>query len=192
MALDTEQKISESFLTLCKSHSLDSITVKMVVETSEINRKTFYYHYDGIEDLSSSIVVNGLIKAIDGRVLNATWQDGFTSALEYLVKNKVLILALHSSSYWNGVHQKFEEYMDEATALTVQEALLLYKNRGGKVHLSNAEKDFIVGFYSDSIISMLERWISSNMKVTPSEYAKFVHRFYNHNMFSVFDLFSHA
>lgn len=40
--------IIDSFWTLLNEKSLDKITVKDVIELAEINRNTFYYHFEDL------------------------------------------------------------------------------------------------------------------------------------------------
>ena len=60
MASFTKQAIRESFLRLLDEYPLRDITVKMIVETCGINRKSFYYHYQDIPALLEEIVMEGM------------------------------------------------------------------------------------------------------------------------------------
>ena len=64
MASFTKQAIRESFLRLLDEYPLRDITVKMIVETCGINRKSFYYHYQDIPALLEEIVMEGMDEAM--------------------------------------------------------------------------------------------------------------------------------
>ena len=56
MAQFTKKAIVESFLKLLNQKPLDKITVREIVEDCEINRNTFYYHFEDIHALLTFIV----------------------------------------------------------------------------------------------------------------------------------------
>lgn len=61
MAIDkrvqrTNKALREAFRDLSKNHSYQEITVKKLTEKAQINRKTFYLHYDSIDDFLHTFV----------------------------------------------------------------------------------------------------------------------------------------
>ncbi|KRN99092.1 TetR/AcrR family transcriptional regulator [Companilactobacillus kimchiensis] len=52
----TNQALQSAFRKLASTTSYRNITVKELTETARINRKTFYLHYDSIDDFSSTVV----------------------------------------------------------------------------------------------------------------------------------------
>lgn len=54
----TRKAIQSAFETLVSTTPLTEITVTLITQTADINRKTFYLHYDSIDDLLDSYIVN--------------------------------------------------------------------------------------------------------------------------------------
>ncbi|MFC6175420.1 TetR/AcrR family transcriptional regulator [Companilactobacillus huachuanensis] len=52
----TNQALQQAFRELASTTSYRNITVKELTEKAQINRKTFYLHYDSIEDFSDTVV----------------------------------------------------------------------------------------------------------------------------------------
>lgn len=52
----TRRAIKESFLRLAEGRHPDKITVSDVAQGAEVNRKTFYLHFDSIESLMDAVV----------------------------------------------------------------------------------------------------------------------------------------
>lgn len=52
----TNQALQQAFRKMASTTSYSNITVKALTETAHINRKTFYLHYDSIEDFSNTVV----------------------------------------------------------------------------------------------------------------------------------------
>ena len=48
MSKYTQGAFIDSFWMLLEEKSLDKISVKDIIETAQINRNTFYYHFDDI------------------------------------------------------------------------------------------------------------------------------------------------
>ena len=47
----SSEKIETTFLSLIINHKYEDITITQICETANINRSTFYSHYDDINDL---------------------------------------------------------------------------------------------------------------------------------------------
>lgn len=62
--IKTKEAISNSFRVLLSEMPYEKITVKLLAERARINRKTFYLHYDTLDELlqelSHEIVLNGI------------------------------------------------------------------------------------------------------------------------------------
>lgn len=56
----TKRYIAETFRILVKQNDYSAITVQRIIETCEINRKTFYYHFFNKADLATYIFRNDL------------------------------------------------------------------------------------------------------------------------------------
>ncbi len=61
MAIDkrvqrTDKALKDAFRSLSKTNSFQEITVKKLTEKAGINRKTFYLHYDSIDDFQNTFV----------------------------------------------------------------------------------------------------------------------------------------
>lgn len=52
----TDRALKNAFRDLAKTTSYQELTVKKLTETAGINRKTFYLHYDSIEDFMNTFV----------------------------------------------------------------------------------------------------------------------------------------
>ena len=65
--IKTHEAIRTAFQNLIQMHGYDKITVKMLTETARINRKTFYLHYNTMDDLLMEVkeeIVQGGIDSI--------------------------------------------------------------------------------------------------------------------------------
>ena len=88
MAQFTKKAIIESFLKLLNERPLDKITIKDVVEDCQINRNTFYYHFENIPALVEVIFREETERVIAEHQDISSWEDGFIAAADFALKNK--------------------------------------------------------------------------------------------------------
>lgn len=60
MSKYTKTRIMNAFIYLLNEKSMDHLTVKDVIETAEVNRNTFYYHFEDIYDLLHQVLLKKL------------------------------------------------------------------------------------------------------------------------------------
>lgn len=64
----TRQAIQEALISEINAHGLHNLTVSSLTKAANINRATFYLHYDNIDDLMESIqadIVHELAQTVD-------------------------------------------------------------------------------------------------------------------------------
>ncbi|MDP4121334.1 MAG: TetR/AcrR family transcriptional regulator C-terminal domain-containing protein, partial [Bacillota bacterium] len=111
MSQITKKALAESLKKLLKEKPLDKITVVDIVEDCEVNRQTFYYHFQDIYDLIDWIFLTEATQALDGKKTYDTWQQGFLSVFEYVLDNHALI----SNVYHSLSRDQLERYLYDVT-----------------------------------------------------------------------------
>lgn len=92
----THQKIQQSLLTLLKTKKLEQISVREICSLTQINRSTFYSHYDSIYDLLAEM--DSLIRIDHITMFHAANvelerffdKEGLSIALHYIYEHKEL------------------------------------------------------------------------------------------------------
>lgn len=113
----TKRSIKNAFIELRSRKSLERITVKEVCEKAEINKSTFYSHYQDIYDLSDKLeteVVESIIGSLNHPENLLKNPEEFTKELYlgYAAKN-ALICILFSDSRSGILVQKLEKTLKE-------------------------------------------------------------------------------
>ena len=92
----TRKVIKESFLELLETKSFEQITVKEITELADINRATFYAHYDNIEALTREIeteMAQQVIAAMDKLYRKSNYEADVVGALfDALVQRKEMCM----------------------------------------------------------------------------------------------------
>lgn len=97
MTTITNKKIQDAFIKLLYIKPYDKIIVKDISDACEINRNTFYYHYEDIDSVVSDIVKD----RFDSVGKKASHMEGFKNqcayVLKWLLNNKQPILNVYHS-----------------------------------------------------------------------------------------------
>ena len=95
MAPSTKLALANALKAQLQKKFLDDITVKELVEACEINRQTFYYHFQDIYDL-----LRWLLEHETGEVLGGAedWQAALLDAFRYIRDNHMVIYHIYRSA----------------------------------------------------------------------------------------------
>lgn len=160
MSQTTKRALAASLKKLLTEKTLDKITVIDIVEDCEVNRQTFYYHFQDIYDLIDWFFLNEASQAIEGNKTSDTWKLGFLQIFEWVLEHKSLIVnACHSISREQVEHYLYDVTYDLLIGVVEEKA----------VGMSVREKDkkFIADVYKFAFVGMLLEWIRLGMKENP-------------------------
>ena len=145
-----------SLKTLLKTKPLDKITIVDIVEDCEVNRQTFYYHFQDIYDLIDWIYKNETEKFLKGNDTYETWQQGVRALFEYALANKSFIL--------NTYHSISKEYLIEHLYQVTYNLLInVVEEQAKGMHVDEKYKKFIADFYKYAFVGMAIDWIDQGM-----------------------------
>lgn len=97
MANFTKKEIKKSFVKLLKSKKLKDITVKDIVEDCEINRNSFYYHYQDIPSLLKELLKDKIDEILQSHQSINSIQEGFDIIESNVIDNKKIIFNIYNS-----------------------------------------------------------------------------------------------
>lgn len=160
MAQTTKRALAASLKKLLRDRSLDNITVKDIVEDCEVNRQTFYYHFQDIYDLLIWVFSNEAEAVIADNRHAETWREGFLNTFRYAKENRGLILHVYRS---NG-----REHLARYLYDMVQQLLydVLEENCKG-LNVAEGDKKFIADFFKYAFVGIMLEWIAHDMKDDP-------------------------
>lgn len=107
MPVDMKNIISEKFVSMASSKSIDKITVKALIEECDISRQTFYYHFKDIMD----VIEWSVNKKMEDTLLKSLKAQKPEEAIEIFIlsaaQNKDLIQKLLNSQRREHVEMAF-------------------------------------------------------------------------------------
>ena len=96
----TKDLIKKEFMKLLDKKTLDNITVTELAQKCQIERKTFYYHYENLEQLIREIFESELDIVIEEFNKNLSLEDSFILAAKFILDNKKAIRHINLISYF--------------------------------------------------------------------------------------------
>lgn len=163
MSVLTKKALANSLLKLLEEKTLDDITVINIVEHCGVNRQTFYYHFKSVNGLLEYIFETMLEKSVGENKTYKTWQKGLENVLNFVLKNKVVILNIANSSN----NRLFSKSLNIATYNFLYHVIEEISSR--KYEISNASKSYIAKFYMHAFVGMIFDWAEDGMKEKPKK-----------------------
>ena len=156
----TKKAISYAFKELLLEKPLSKITINDITEKCEMNRQTFYYHFQDIQDLIEWICFEDADCAIQNHKTYDTWQEGFLSLFELMKKDKPFIVNIfHSVSLESLQNYLYRVVYD-----------LLYnvaKEKSKGLVVREDDLAFIANFYKYGFVGIVLEWVKKDMKEDP-------------------------
>lgn len=154
MADFTKKAIKETFINMLNERPLSQITVKNITESLNINRNTFYYHYEDLPQLIEEIITEEADTIIEKYKNIDSIEMAFRTVLDFAEKNRRAILHIY-----NSVNRDiFERYLWKVC----EYAVISY---GKKVvddsQISDFDRETLITLYKCELFGVAMSWMSS-------------------------------
>ena len=162
--------LKESLLSLMKKKDLASISIRELCQEANINRSTFYAHYDTIGDVLSEIETEE-VEGMKNSILNS--KDPFPNTLA----NRVELACLYMKDHEEVMKVLFENNLSEshfANLLFGHELILNTLSRKYKKKYGEDGVKLIHYFLINGAYSTIRSWLLHGSKKTPKEMGKII------------------
>ncbi|ADC90832.1 TetR-like C-terminal domain-containing protein [Mageeibacillus indolicus] len=156
----TKELIVKELIKLLNQRSLHNVTVTELAKCCNIERKTFYYHYENLFQVIKEIFAMELAKVIDEFNETLSWEESFISAAKFILDNKSCIKHLYESDY----KPDLEKYIFSLAGEIMQQYVGRIA-RSTKAHAVDIK--LIAYFYQCALSSALIQWMASDMRADP-------------------------
>ena len=141
---------------------LSKITIQDITNECEVNRQTFYYHFQDIQDLVEWILLEEADKALQGNKTYATSQEGFLSIFEMIQKDHVFISNVYR-------HTSLDILLLHLYRVVYQLIYNVVDEKSKNMIVREKDKAFIADFYKYGFVGLVLDWIKGDMKEDPKE-----------------------
>lgn len=160
MAQITKKALAASLKKLLREKPLDKVTIIDIVEDCEVNRQTFYYHFQDIYDLIDWIFLTEALVTIDDKKTYATWQQSFLEIFQYVLANRSFV----SNVYHSVSRDQLERYL---YSVTYDLLIGVVEEQAAGMGVRDEDKKFIADFYKFAFAGLMLDWIRQGMKEDP-------------------------
>lgn len=161
----TKDLIRKEFINLLNKKPLHNVTVTELAKKCNIERKTFYYHYENLPQLIKEIFDEELDQVIEEYNETLSWEEGFILAAKFILDNKKAIKHMYESDYKIDL----EKYVFSISG----EIMNKYVSRQAeKTKAQDIDIKLIAYFYQCALSSALIQWVATDMKTDPKLVAR--------------------
>lgn len=169
----TKQLIQKSFIQILEKKSFESITIGDITKHAQINRGTFYLHFQDKFDLLDHIeqqLFADLGHHIDELQSSYSSIHKFEKRQEHLATSLFSFIEMHSSILKIflsdhgrvGFHIRFRDAFSEKVRFNLE------KNESINANL-NVQMEYFLSFITSAFLGLIEQWVQNGLDKTPQE-----------------------
>lgn len=160
----TKNLIKKEFIKLLSEKPFSSITIAMLADRCEINRNTFYYHYDDIYSLVREILSDEIAKVDLDFDETSSWESSMVTAVSFLLDNKKA-----AENIFRSIDKKDTDAYLYEVCESVMKKYIDKECELKDIRASEADKMIVVDFYRAALVGLLDKWIQDGMNETPEK-----------------------
>ena len=97
ISLNTKKSLAESLKRAMEKKPFSKITVSELIQACDVNRKTFYYHFEDIYDLLKWTLEEEAIEVVKQFNLLVDHEEAITFVMNYVEQNSYIIDTIRKS-----------------------------------------------------------------------------------------------
>lgn len=167
---ETKRILATSLKELMKSKAVEKISIREITDNANVNRQTFYYHFEDIYDLLKWTFQQEAVQLLAVHNSAQIWQEGLLQLFHYLDDNRTICLNALQSLGRGDLKRFF--YADIHNILE-----RVVKEHCNNLQASEQYLSFITHFYTISLGGLVESWLAGEMEQSPEEIIEMIDTF---------------
>lgn len=158
MQRDTRKLIQKSFMKIAKTKPVDKITVREIVEDCQINRNSFYYHFEDLPALIESILEEQMLflwESVNYSIDNLP--EVMRSVSEKLMEDR---------DVWHNVYTSKNRALLDYRIMSLANRVvrrILPDSLFDQYHVSQSDREVIIRTYRCEIVGQVLEWLEGSM-----------------------------
>lgn len=169
----TKRVLRECLFNLLEEKSIDEITVKELTEAADVNRSTFYFYYNDINDMMMQIQ-NEIFEVFEESVMSA--EGKFITTEDF--RDYILRFLLFCKEYEKICKFVISNDPNNFLSKKIKKALLTKIPDSEKVFPEDEPKRYLTCFGLSAMWETVIQWMYDGMKVEPEKMAQFLSQAY--------------
>ena len=162
----TKMLLKNALIDIMKTKSIHLISIKEICEEADVNRSTFYRHYNTQYDLYDEIIED------IAKDIGAIYKDDFAT-VEFLTK--VL-------EYIESKRETFLVILSDKGQVTLGEAFVLFTGRFIERESMSELVTYVTEFISAGLTSTIWSWLNKENRRPASDVARVIHNLMMHGI----------
>jgi len=162
----TERLIQDSLITLLHTQTIDEITVTAVCKTADINRGTFYAHYEDVKDCMHTMEQDAtaeLLAVVNEHTHPDSLRAILTGIFEVVKKRHAVTSFILTTD---------QDFLMHFIATTKHE--ILERTSQDTSKYSIREGQYMFEYYLNGIVGVVRYWLKTDLQESPEELANFI------------------
>ena len=154
ISFNTKKALAEALKQAMKEKPFKKITVSELIGACNVNRKTFYYHFEDIYALLKWMFEQEAIEVVKQFDLLVDYEEAIAFVLDYIDKNDYIINCAYDSIGRDELKRFFcADFLECITSIVNRAEVIAGKT------LDHSYKDFLCNFYMEAMAGMLIEWV---------------------------------
>lgn len=162
MGTSTKEALGRALKQMMMVKPISKITVKDLVGICNVNRQTFYYHFDDVYDLLEWVFEEDANMVLPKEVKFETWREDVMVFFDYLQDNRAFALNIYNSNSRNGMLK----FLTERLKTCIHSFSVLVSD--GR-NIDRKDFEFIVELYPNAVVGLIAQWMDLGMPVPDEE-----------------------
>ncbi len=161
----TQKAISDAFWQLLEEKPYNKITVQNIVERCQINRNTFYYHFQDIPALTEHSIKEWTEQAIRNNCESGSPVHCITLIVQEFIRRKPAFIHLYRSSH----REAFIHHLNEISLHIVQSYI---DSTTEDMDISSEDKAVFIRYYKCTITGVVLDWLDTGASYDLSDFCE--------------------
>lgn len=149
-SLQTKKLLCSALKETMKHKPFSKVTVSELIKDCNLNRKTFYYHFEDIYDLLKWMLEQEAIEVVKQFDIVTDYEEAFNFVMDYVEKNAYFLNCIYDSVGRDELKRFF--YND--FICIIGKIIDDYEN-SLNLAISDNFREFIVNFYTEAVAGMV-------------------------------------
>lgn len=169
ISLITKKALSEALKKAMEKKPFKKITVSELIQDCNINRKTFYYHFEDIYALLKWTFEEEAIEIVKNFDLLVDYEEAITFIMDYVEQNRYIINCAYDSIGLDELKRfLYTDFLEIIVSIINGTEQTVGKT------LDAGYKDFLSVFYTEAAAGVLIDWIRNRDKRDPGSVVPYI------------------
>lgn len=162
ITMKTKHSMAESLKKLLKEKSFSKITIADIIKDCDVNRKTFYYHFEDIYALLRWMLEEEAVKIVKHFDLIHEYKDAILFVADYIEQNQHILNCVYDSMG----HDEMERFLYN-DFIGISMAIIQELEEALNLWLDDHFRQFLAEFYTGALSTIMIEWLKD-----PTSYSR--------------------